>query len=123
MKCKLDHEHELELVCMEHMNEVHRLKARITRAVHEFYRGPTPKACGESIFVPADHGRPCWRFKGVRPRSTPPRLHYDTNGNVIVGVLSRKPTASETMTWDMEQILDVKSSSRRLNLRASSKNQ
>ena len=29
VKCKLDHEHELELVCMEHVNEVHGLKVRI----------------------------------------------------------------------------------------------
>ena len=94
----------------------------VTRATHDFYPRSTLKACGKSIFVP-NHGMPCWQYKGGRPRSTPPRLHYDTNGNVAVGVLPRKPFPSEMMTEDMKHILDVQNSSRRLNQRTSSKNQ
>lgn len=32
-KCKSDNEHESELVCMEHMNEVQRLKAHIEELI------------------------------------------------------------------------------------------
>ena len=46
----------------------------ITKVACEFYPSFTPKAYGESIFVP-NHGRPYWRYRVVHQKPTPPSLY------------------------------------------------
>ena len=50
-----------------------------------------------------NHGDTREFVKGPHPQG----YIYDSNGNVIVGLLPQGPIPCETMTWDMEHMLDV----------------
>lgn len=79
----------------------------ITRTTHDFYLGSTPKACGDIAFsyrIMGGHVGDTWEFvKGPYHQG----YIYDSNGNVAIGVLPRDPILGQTMTWDMENMLDV----------------
>lgn len=79
----------------------------ITRAVHEFYLGSTPKACGGKEFlyrIMKGHAGDTMEFvKG-------PHLQdyiYDSNGNVGLEVMLCGPIQGEMMIWDIKHMLDI----------------